>query len=117
MDFKCRVRFFFFQAEDGIRDDLVTGVQTCALPISQASVTDSAATAAREFVSLPGLGLAWSRHLPPVQCSIRLLEPLLPVLDQVPTAHAFDAESAATPPSEITAGGATPAAPPPAAPR
>src|SRR5258708_30314580 len=24
--------FFFFQAEDGIRDDLVTGVQTCALP-------------------------------------------------------------------------------------
>src|SRR5438552_8781842 len=27
-------RFFFFQAEEGIRDDLVTGVQTCALPIS-----------------------------------------------------------------------------------
>src|SRR5258708_25517059 len=27
------VYFFFFQAEDGIRDDLVTGVQTCALPI------------------------------------------------------------------------------------
>src|SRR5260364_232642 len=26
--------FFFFQAEDGIRDDLVTAVQTCALPIS-----------------------------------------------------------------------------------
>src|SRR5258708_3447149 len=26
---------FFFQAEDGIRDDLVTGVQTCALPIWQ----------------------------------------------------------------------------------
>src|SRR5258708_15775640 len=25
--------FFFLQAEDGIRDDLVTGVQTCALPI------------------------------------------------------------------------------------
>src|SRR2546425_8663086 len=25
--------FFFFQAEDGIRDKLVTGVQTCALPI------------------------------------------------------------------------------------
>src|SRR5258708_24014256 len=29
--------FFFFQAEDGIRDDLVTGVQTCALPISSSS--------------------------------------------------------------------------------
>src|SRR5256886_3900147 len=27
--------FFFFQAEDGIRDLTVTGVQTCALPISQ----------------------------------------------------------------------------------
>src|SRR5205823_11886503 len=26
---------FFFQAEDGIRDKLVTGVQTCALPISR----------------------------------------------------------------------------------
>src|SRR5256886_7185061 len=29
-------RFFFFQAEDGIRDLTVTGVQTCALPISLA---------------------------------------------------------------------------------
>src|SRR5437867_7910610 len=27
--------FFFFQAEDGIRDRTVTGVQTCALPISE----------------------------------------------------------------------------------
>src|SRR2546423_3088094 len=27
------VLFLFFQAEDGIRDKLVTGVQTCALPI------------------------------------------------------------------------------------
>src|SRR2546425_12151518 len=37
----CRVHLrlvptvFFFQAEDGIRDKLVTGVQTCALPISR----------------------------------------------------------------------------------
>src|SRR2546430_11191631 len=29
----CDVFFFFFQAEDGIRDLTVTGVQTCALPI------------------------------------------------------------------------------------
>src|SRR5256886_7397368 len=29
------VFFFFFQAEDGIRDLTVTGVQTCALPISE----------------------------------------------------------------------------------
>src|SRR3989441_5452472 len=32
----CLVFVFFFQAEDGIRDKLVTGVQTCALPISGA---------------------------------------------------------------------------------
>src|SRR5699024_12228981 len=37
---------FFFQAEDGIRDRNVTGVQTCALPIS-ASTTSSAAPPAR----------------------------------------------------------------------
>src|SRR2546426_8540452 len=30
----CTSMFFFFQAEDGIRDYKVTGVQTCALPIS-----------------------------------------------------------------------------------
>src|SRR2546422_1432173 len=41
METMCRVRwvdsyvFFFFQAEDGIRDVAVTGVQTCALPISR----------------------------------------------------------------------------------
>src|SRR5260370_32128132 len=29
----CSYLFFFFQAEDGIRDSSVTGVQTCALPI------------------------------------------------------------------------------------
>src|SRR5436190_4125482 len=32
--FSLIVFFFFFQAEDGIRDHCVTGVQTCALPIS-----------------------------------------------------------------------------------
>src|SRR5256885_2896203 len=30
---RTRLLFFFFQAEDGIRDYKVTGVQTCALPI------------------------------------------------------------------------------------
>src|SRR2546430_12972961 len=34
MHSECYV-FFFFQAEDGIRDLTVTGVQTCALPIYQ----------------------------------------------------------------------------------
>src|SRR5256885_6916916 len=39
---------FFFQAEDGIRDYKVTGVQTCALPI---------------FRNLDGLGRVERRHL------------------------------------------------------
>ena len=32
---------FFFQAEDGIRDSPVTGVQTCALPISLSMAGDN----------------------------------------------------------------------------
>src|SRR5215213_10862132 len=40
MDFFL-VFFFFFQAEDGIRDWSVTGVQTCALPISGAYVNSA----------------------------------------------------------------------------
>src|SRR5256886_10346298 len=45
------VYIFFFQAEDGIRDLTVTGVQTCALPICQVR---------REF-------LAWA-GVPPERC-------------------------------------------------
>src|SRR5688500_19083843 len=33
-DFRIKYSFLFFQAEDGIRDYKVTGVQPCALPIS-----------------------------------------------------------------------------------
>ena len=40
------VFFFFFQAEDGIRDYKVTGVQTCALPISLAMAMVLALTVA-----------------------------------------------------------------------
>src|SRR5579875_898420 len=48
------VFFFFFQAEDGIRDHCVTGVQTCALPISG---YDPAAAAERALaVGEPALG-------------------------------------------------------------
>src|SRR5256886_12112572 len=36
--------FFFFQAEDGIRDLTVTGVQTCALPISRRDPVFAGAT-------------------------------------------------------------------------
>src|SRR6266446_7393439 len=37
MDNLEEILFFFFQAEDGIRDYKVTGVQTCALPIFRAN--------------------------------------------------------------------------------
>src|SRR5256885_12209935 len=37
----ARILFFFFQAEDGIRDYKVTGVQTCALPISANAIAAS----------------------------------------------------------------------------
>src|SRR2546429_7195467 len=38
------MRFFFFQAEDGIRDVAVTGVQTCALPILNFTSTKPSAS-------------------------------------------------------------------------
>src|SRR5919108_2219447 len=48
--------FFFFQAEDGIRDDLVTGVQTCALPICEERVELSECTAFNWHGYLPLVG-------------------------------------------------------------
>src|SRR5688572_32181642 len=39
--------FFFFQAEDGIRDLTVTGVQTCALPIFILALTSTNKASAR----------------------------------------------------------------------
>src|SRR5690349_22036166 len=41
--------FFFFQAEDGIRDLYVTGVQTCALPISGFGSMGGAVRARTDF--------------------------------------------------------------------
>src|SRR5687767_15964889 len=46
---------FFFQAEDGIRDKLVTGVQTCALPIYELF------TGLKEVSTRPAVYRAWSR--------------------------------------------------------
>src|SRR5690349_24727326 len=56
MAIKMRIQsgacLFFFQAEDGIRDLYVTGVQTCALPISRTA--SYASTGSRAFVSADG---------------------------------------------------------------
>src|SRR3712207_9434645 len=46
--------FFFFQAEDGIRDIGVTGVQTCALPISSPAARGDARRA--PWCSMPAAG-------------------------------------------------------------
>src|SRR5205809_5397600 len=43
--------FFFFQAEDGIRDVAVTGVQTCALPICAGASPITFSNAAAEIFS------------------------------------------------------------------
>src|SRR3989449_11674354 len=43
--------FFFFQAEDGIRDVAVTGVQTCALPISAPRSVSLGTGGAQQFVA------------------------------------------------------------------
>src|SRR2546425_6061872 len=56
--------FFFFQAEDGIRDKLVTGVQTCALPISLRAAIDSAR-----------LSSQGTRYGPALKLARKLLEP------------------------------------------
>src|SRR5204862_1377492 len=50
--------FFFFQAEDGIRDLYVTGVQTCALPISRRSMKTFACGAATSAISREALPLS-----------------------------------------------------------
>src|SRR5688572_33501556 len=63
---------FFFQAEDGIRDLTVTGVQTCALPISIAagdlpvpeSFTSAVTRPSMEFAQLPGRKNAIGKSLP-----------------------------------------------------
>src|SRR5829696_1471761 len=45
--------FFFFQAEDGIRDWSVTGVKTCALPILEAHVPSPLGTRTGTWASTP----------------------------------------------------------------
>src|SRR2546425_6809796 len=64
--------FFFFQAEDGIRDKLVTGVQTCALPIlTMGSLDWPRIVTIRRHVLLtsPPAAMAMPRAGPPSACA------------------------------------------------
>src|SRR5258708_26609168 len=67
--------FFFFQAEDGIRDDLVTGVQTCALPICHGLVMGE------EYALLVDVGPQWNELFSIVEGSAVFPEVALPVAD------------------------------------
>src|SRR5215469_8639784 len=51
-------KVFFFQAEDGIRDLYVTGVQTCALPISSANNVSNASELLPEPLK-PVMTMSW----------------------------------------------------------
>src|SRR5687767_15246420 len=75
------VIFFFFQAEDGIRDKLVTGVQTCALPISLSKRTRHArpAPCAQGRRSAPLLSLA-QQQFPPLVSRLARPHPALSAL-------------------------------------
>src|SRR5438309_7527722 len=55
--------FFFFQAEDGIRDGTVTGVQTCALPISTAELSPARCRRAGESSAVAAGAAASGRRL------------------------------------------------------
>src|SRR2546428_12982899 len=88
---KLVVFLFFFQAEDGIRDLIVTGVQTCALPISRIGLHGEAFEQYHRSVPIlvpglrryPGGREGWSFRLmvanqePLVLAGILLVPPLL----------------------------------------
>src|SRR5437763_8408938 len=67
------IYFFFFQAEDGIRDTSVTGVQTCALPILAGTLAE-----ARELFDI-----ARSGELAPLPISERPLREAQSALDDL----------------------------------
>src|SRR5256884_1366781 len=68
--------FFFFQAEDGIRDVAVTGVQTCALPISSGMTVELFPVTPRLLSSTPSTVKLLSRgRVPPTDPPIPVTPP------------------------------------------
>src|SRR5260370_31386787 len=81
--YRCRCTlYFFFQAEDGIRDSSVTGVQTCALPILRDRIAEQLARDIDAARWLPGEQLPGERVLaqrlgvsrPVVREALRIIE-------------------------------------------
>src|SRR5437660_4021696 len=62
--------FFFFQAEDGIRDGHVTGVQTCALPIFDRTL-DRVAEQYREQLA-PAIQRVWQDEVESLRADLRM---------------------------------------------
>src|SRR5260370_22725613 len=62
--------FFFFQAEDGIRDSSVTGVQTCALPISHLPDPDNLRDVLAYWVRLKRVEKGWSQERLALECEL-----------------------------------------------
>src|SRR5256884_5334875 len=85
--------FFFFQAEDGIRDVAVTGVQTCALPIlcdcqSGDTVARKVDFCRKEFTGKRKILTVLDQPTPHFladECSIRRVHANLIVLDSLAT--------------------------------
>src|SRR5690606_40732514 len=85
---------FFFQAEDGIRDFHVTGVQTCALPISPSA----ARTSWREALPLPNTRVSALFSLRPACASAHCtVQVRLPTNRSLPTGLPVSAALAKSP--------------------
>src|SRR5256714_13084393 len=79
---------FFFQAEDGIRDKLVTGVQTCALPISPVARLKEEVAALERLQRETAARRTEEAQLAELARNIRMLERRLTELGDVPEALA-----------------------------
>src|SRR5437660_7331142 len=82
--------FFFFQAEDGIRDGHVTGVQTCALPISKVHLL---------FICMPGFQIN-------SKCTFAFSAALINITRSIIeyTQHGYDAIARSVGSSDVTTG-------------
>src|SRR2546430_16071546 len=80
--------YFFFQAEDGIRDLTVTGVQTCALPISQSQAR--LVLELLDFLNEPAIVQEEGRARVVVALDQRMADEYFPRFDRVhgPVVHA-----------------------------